>query len=217
MQRTTSGERGAAYTRPLTVITKAPSIPAMRCLRVHPFTGALLGTAAALLLSPGGLARAVASAVAALTRSPGGRRARTAGAWGLRAGAARVQAGEARQRAAFLAEASRVLGGSLDYEATLKSMARVAVPYLADYVVVDVLDADGRLRRLAAVHARPELEPPLAEARAFAVAPGAESPVARVLERGESTLVREVDEAWLATRPRDAEHLGARALRPASL
>src|SRR5688500_9039312 len=120
MQRTTSGERGAAYTRPLTVITKAPSIPAMRCLRVHPFTGALLGTAAALLLSPGGLARAVASAVAALTRSPGGRRARpachrdeTARAWGLRAEAARVQAEGARPRAALLARASRGVGGRL--------------------------------------------------------------------------------------------------------
>jgi signal transduction histidine kinase len=196
----------------------------MRWVRVHPVAGALLGTAAALLLSPGGLARTVASAVAALPRSPGRLRARSeyrrdeaARAWGLRAEAARVQAEEARQRAAFLAEASRVLGGSLDYEATLKSMARVAVPYLADYVVVDVLDTDRRLRRLAAVHARPELEPPLAAARAFAGAPGVESPVARVLERGESTLVREVDEAWLATRPHDAEHLGARALRPASL
>ena len=135
----------------------------------------------------------------------------------LRAEVARAQAEEAGRRASFLAEASRVLGGSLDYEATLKSMARVAVPYLADYVVVDVLDADGRLRRLGAAHADPALEPALAETPPFTVEPGEESPLGTVVERGDATLVREVTEDWLAARPRDAEYLGARALRATSL
>jgi signal transduction histidine kinase len=135
----------------------------------------------------------------------------------LRAEVARAQAEEAGRRASFLAEASRVLAGSLDYEATLKSMARVAVPYLADYVVVDVLDAERRLRRLGAAHADPAIEPTLAEAPAFTFEPGVESPLATVVERGEPTLVREVSDEWLAARPRDARHLGATAVRPTSL
>ncbi len=135
----------------------------------------------------------------------------------LRAELARAQAEETGRRASFLAEASRVLAGSLDYEATLKSMARVAVPYLADYVVVDMLDAERRLRRLGAAHADPALEPALAEARPFTFEPGVESPLATVVERGDPTLVREVTDEWLAARPRDAEHLGAAALRPTSL
>jgi signal transduction histidine kinase/ActR/RegA family two-component response regulator len=135
----------------------------------------------------------------------------------LRAEVARAQAEEAGRRASFLAEASRVLAGSLDDEATLKSMARVAVPYLADYVVVDVLDADRRLRRLGAAHADPALEPRLAAAVPFTFEPGTESPLAAVLASGDATLVREVTDEWLAARPRDAQYLGVSALRPTSL
>jgi len=135
----------------------------------------------------------------------------------LRAEVARAQAEEAGRRASFLAEASRVLAGSLDYEATLKSMARVAVPYLADYVVVDVLDAERRLRRLGAAHADPDIEPRLAATPPFTFEPGADSPLAAVLEGGDPTLVREVTDEWLAARRRDAEHLGANELRPTSL
>jgi PAS domain S-box-containing protein len=135
----------------------------------------------------------------------------------LRAEVGRAQAEEAGQRAAFLAEASRVLAGSLDYEATLKSMARVAVPYLAHYVVVDVLDADGRLRRLGAAHAQPQLEGTLADTPPLSFVPGVPSPLADVLERAEPTLIREVNDDWIAARRRDAEHLGIEALRPTSL
>jgi signal transduction histidine kinase/ActR/RegA family two-component response regulator len=135
----------------------------------------------------------------------------------LRAEVARAQAEEAGRRASFLAEASRVLAGSLDYDATLKSMARVAVPYLADYVLIDMLDAERRLRRLGAAHADPAVEPSLAEAPPLAVEPDDESPLATVVVRGDATLVREVTDEWLAARPRDAEHLGARTLRASSL
>ena len=85
----------------------------------------------------------------------------------------------------------------------------MAVPYLADYVVVDVLDADRRLRRLGAAHADPALEPRLAAAVPFTFEPGTESPLAAVLASGDATLVREVTDEWLAARPRDAQYLGA--------
>src|SRR5437762_13092756 len=52
---------------------------------------------------------------------------------------------------AFLAEASAVLASSLDYEATLSRVAELAVPGLADWCVVDLLDDDGRIRRVAVV------------------------------------------------------------------
>src|SRR5438034_1399078 len=75
-----------------------------------------------------------------------------------RAEVARAHAEEIGRRASFLAEASRVLAASLDYEATLRSVARVAIPYLADYLLVDVLETQGRLRRLAAAHTDPLTE-----------------------------------------------------------
>ena len=54
----------------------------------------------------------------------------------------------------FLAEASKVLASSLDYATTLRNIARLAVPELADWCFVDVLE-DGRIERLAVEHADP--------------------------------------------------------------
>lgn len=61
----------------------------------------------------------------------------------------------ATQRLRFLAEASRVLAESLDYQATLKSVARLAVPDICDWCVVDVLQTDGTLARVAIAHRDP--------------------------------------------------------------
>jgi signal transduction histidine kinase/ActR/RegA family two-component response regulator len=105
-----------------------------------------------------------------------------------------------------------VLAGSLDYEATLKSVARVAIPYLADYVLVDALDAGGHLHRLAAAHADPRLEDGLARRPPRVLGAAPDSVIATVLERGEPTLVRDVTDDWLAARRADAEHVGASAV-----
>ncbi len=52
----------------------------------------------------------------------------------------------------FLAEASAVLASSLDYQATLQGLANIAVPTLADWAAVDMVEADGSLSRAAAAH-----------------------------------------------------------------
>ena len=48
----------------------------------------------------------------------------------------------------FLAHVSAFLSSSLDYEATLKTLARLAVPMFGDYCAVDVLQEDGTFRRV---------------------------------------------------------------------
>ena len=60
------------------------------------------------------------------------------------------------QRDAFLAEATLTLTSSLDYEHTLRTLATLAVPYLADFCAFDVLAQDGTLTRLAIAHVLPE-------------------------------------------------------------
>ena len=55
----------------------------------------------------------------------------------------------------FLAEASTTLVSSLDYATTLARVARLAVPKLADWCMVELEDPDGRLRRVAVVHRDP--------------------------------------------------------------
>ncbi len=66
----------------------------------------------------------------------------------------RVRA-EGNQR--FLARAGGVLATTLDYESTLRSVAHVAIPHLADCCVLDLVDPQGFVRTIASVHEEPEL------------------------------------------------------------
>ena len=57
----------------------------------------------------------------------------------------------------FLAEATALLASDLEYEETLSRVAHIAVPYLADVCVFDILQPDGQIRRIAA-HPDPDTE-----------------------------------------------------------
>ena len=61
-----------------------------------------------------------------------------------------------RAPGAFLAEASEVLASSLDYEQTLRNVAELAVPDVADWCAVDLVDEDGDRRPVAVAHVDPE-------------------------------------------------------------
>src|SRR5919205_257623 len=72
---------------------------------------------------------------------------------------------DAESALGFLAQASGVLAGSLDYERTLAEVARLVVPDVADWCAVDIVDADGSLRQITSVHPDPEQESLLLELR----------------------------------------------------
>jgi PAS domain S-box-containing protein len=55
----------------------------------------------------------------------------------------------------LLAQAGVVLSNPLDFETRLSHVAQVVVPDLADWCAIDMLDADGTLRRLTVVHIDP--------------------------------------------------------------
>ena len=92
----------------------------------------------------------------------------------------------------FLAEVSAALASSLDYETTLSSVAGLAVPRLADWCLVDVVEPDGSIRRIAASHADPER----AEwARAVdRIAPTRLEDAPRVLRTGRAEAAFDLDE-----------------------
>ena len=58
----------------------------------------------------------------------------------------------------FLADASHYLAASLDYENTLVTVAGMALPYLGSWCIVDVVEADGSMRRLGITHPDPQKE-----------------------------------------------------------
>ncbi|GIV97583.1 MAG: hypothetical protein KatS3mg057_2240 [Herpetosiphonaceae bacterium] len=78
------------------------------------------------------------------------------------------------QRAAFLAEVSRLLAGSLEYETTIAGLVPLIVPFLADYVLIDLVERDGRLRNVLAA---PESAQPVQYALQLGGAPVIENQV----------------------------------------
>lgn len=65
---------------------------------------------------------------------------------------------EARERASFLAESSRLLAASLDYETTLATVARLALPHLGAWCFVDLNGPGDEMRRLAVIHPDPGMQ-----------------------------------------------------------
>lgn len=104
---------------------------------------------------------------------------------------------EAARRLRFLADASAAFARSLDYVATLQKVTDLAVPEIADWASVDLLE-DGQLRRVAVSHVDPakvrlawelwERYPPDMEASTGSAA---------VARTGATELVEQVDEALL--------------------
>jgi PAS domain S-box-containing protein len=109
---------------------------------------------------------------------------------------------------AFLAEASKVLASSLEYSDTLRSVARLAVPRLADWCVVFLVGEDGLPERLETAHADPAKEKLVAElSQAFPVV--RPHPVLDVMESGASQLVPEISAEMLEGAAQSPEHLQA--------
>ncbi|HET7272894.1 MAG TPA: PAS domain S-box protein [Rubrobacter sp.] len=106
----------------------------------------------------------------------------------------------------FLSKASTLLSSSLDYRETLASVARLAVPRLADWCVVDVVEEDGSLQRLAAEHEDPE-KVALARSLQERYPPDPDAPygVNHVIRTGEPELVPEIPESSLDDIARDDE------------
>ena len=70
----------------------------------------------------------------------------------IRAQAARAAAEARQERLAFLAEASNVLAGSLEFQETFQNLAHLVVPRLADFCIIDIADENGTLQQVAVAH-----------------------------------------------------------------
>jgi signal transduction histidine kinase len=100
---------------------------------------------------------------------------------------------------AFLAEVSKLLACSLEYQTTLETVARAALPDFADWCVVDVVDARASIERVAVAHVDPCVEQHLEErARLFTPAPTALEGVPQVLRSGRAHLIDESQDPMLA-------------------
>ncbi|WP_371478861.1 PP2C family protein-serine/threonine phosphatase [Kitasatospora sp. NBC_00315] len=95
----------------------------------------------------------------------------------------------ALDRLTVLANASNALASTLDLATGLRRLCRTLVPALADWCAVDLLDENGRLRRLVVEHRDPgQLPPGLFEAQLPTIPDGSPAAVARAL-RGAGPLL----------------------------
>jgi PAS domain S-box-containing protein len=100
---------------------------------------------------------------------------------------------DAHERDQFLVDAVALLSSSLDYETTIERVAALAVPTIADWCSIDLVDADGHIDRLAIAHIDPakvrlaqellERNPPN---------PDATTGVVAVIRSGKSEYVRDI-------------------------
>jgi PAS domain S-box-containing protein len=115
---------------------------------------------------------------------------------------------DAHARLRFLAEASTLLSSSLDYEATLADLARLLVPRLADYCIVDVLESDMTLRQVVISHRDPAREDLLRELRRrYPPETNDAHPVSEVLRSAAPLLIEDARVDALERAAVDAEHL----------
>ena len=107
----------------------------------------------------------------------------------------------------FLAESSATLSSSLDYRDTLANVARLAVPTLADWCAVDVMEEDGTVERLAVEHSDPEKAALAYELQErYPSDPEMTRGVGKVLRTNEPDMMAEIPEELLDQAAMDVEH-----------
>jgi serine phosphatase RsbU (regulator of sigma subunit) len=121
---------------------------------------------------------------------------------------ARADAESAARRARFLAEASVILDQSLDYDSTLTTLSRLAVPWVADWVAIDICDTDGTRRRVNIAHVDPaKVELAHEIERRYPQRSDVQTGVAAVVASGKPEIYPEISDEMLEQGTQDSEHL----------
>ena len=122
--------------------------------------------------------------------------------------AAATQEATAESKLAFLAKTSRCLADSLDYEATLRTVAGLALPFLGSWCIVDLVESDGSMRRIAIVHPDPHKQE-VASGLVKGWPPGRDDPLGapQAVRTREIEVIPFVDDEMLVTAARDEENL----------
>ena len=109
--------------------------------------------------------------------------------------------------ARFLAEMGETLANSLDYRETLRGVARLAVPDIADWTAIDIVDGNGEPQRLAIAHIDPKKVAMAQEfEKRYPSNPSSPYSVARVIRTGTPSVLEYLSEEMIDAGVRDPEH-----------
>lgn len=120
----------------------------------------------------------------------------------------RAQSADAdRQRQVFLLDAWAAVADAGGYGDTLRRLASVAVPRLADLCLIDVQDQHRRIRRMAAVHADPAMASLVQElGEGYPPEPGGPHPANEAIKTGRSLWSPTMPTEFLRATTRDERH-----------
>ncbi len=123
--------------------------------------------------------------------------------------AAERERGQAMLR--FLADASSALAESLDYATTLGRVAELAVPFLADWCFLDILEEDGSAQRVQVAHAGAAHASTVTQIKDLSVlmSDNPEHPPTRALRELRPVLIEDYDEARMRVIAYSEAHLPA--------
>jgi signal transduction histidine kinase len=118
----------------------------------------------------------------------------------------RAAAELAFKRAAFLAQTATVFDTALEPDATLVSLARLAVPALAECAMVDLVHEDGHVRRVEVVEIDPVRRDAAQGLRRQAPDIRSETPFSRAIRTGQPALLSRVHDREPEAAGVDPEH-----------
>ena len=105
----------------------------------------------------------------------------------------------------LLLDASSLLGSTLNYRETLRSLARLAVPSMADWCAIEIVEEDGTVSEVEVAHSDPNKVALARELRdRYAPFHGPGPPV---IESGEPQLVPDITDEMLVIMAQDELHL----------
>jgi PAS domain S-box-containing protein len=110
-------------------------------------------------------------------------------------------------RRAFIGQATAELAASFEYERTLSTLVQLAVPSIADWCAIDMLEK-GQLRRLAVQHVDPrKIELVYEIERRYPFDPETDAGAWAVVRTGRPVFIPEIPRGMMEATAKDAEHL----------
>jgi signal transduction histidine kinase len=108
----------------------------------------------------------------------------------------------------YLAEASQILSSSLDYEQTLNSIARLAVPHIADWCSIELVTSEEILDQIVVAHKDPKKVKWAKELRKkYPPDMNAPQGMPNVIRTGKSELFADITDEMLVALAKDKKHL----------
>ena len=118
-----------------------------------------------------------------------------------------TQCKKAEENLRFFSDTGNVLSALVDLESTMQKIARLAVPFFADWCVVDIVDQHGEAEQIASAHRDVAKEPILRKLVDRSARPWKSSLLSlRALTSGSPELVSDVPANFVDTLAYDDEH-----------